>query len=139
MTTPNYRGGLEFEKKGRVSIWIGDLDRGELDAYLAEQYDDDERRTPLSPFADDLAILWYDHDFLEAEAADVNVSIATLLAPLSFSSSYVEEASRAAGDRLCRCAILLFDYEYQTPTDRRTSKVEFLGSFDYDSRAEPVG
>lgn len=53
-----------WERNGLVSVWVGKVaSDAELRAYLAEQYEDDN--APVSKFATDCGLNWYDHDFVD--------------------------------------------------------------------------
>ena len=70
------------EREGVVSIWVGAFSsEGQLRAYLHEQYEDDG--APLSEFARDCGLCWYDHDSVESRFAD-EVGLADLLQPFSY-------------------------------------------------------
>src|SRR5262245_48363957 len=58
---------IAFGEDGEfVSVWVGQFASEEaVDAYTAEQYDEDRDDEPISPFAADIGLKFYDHDFME--------------------------------------------------------------------------
>ena len=48
-----------------LDIWVGNFEsEARLDAYFEENYDEDD--APISEFAADMGVSFYDHDFLES-------------------------------------------------------------------------
>jgi len=47
-----------------LDVWVGDFEsEARLNAYFDEKYDEDD--APISEFAADMGVSFYDHDFLE--------------------------------------------------------------------------
>lgn len=49
----------------RSQFWVGDVPEIIAGGYFVEKYDEDRDSTPVSEFAKDQGVTWYDHDFLE--------------------------------------------------------------------------
>ena len=119
----------DWERQGFVSVWVGRLQsEGDLRAYLHEQYQDDD--APLSEFASDWGLGWYDHDFVESRFTD-EVGLANLLQPFSYADSFVEaamqEGSRKGVVRV-NCAVVVFNCHCSA---EGRGPLIFLGSFPY--------
>lgn len=46
-------------------FWVGRVPEHVASEYFVETYDEDGETTPVSAFARDQGVVWYDHDFLE--------------------------------------------------------------------------
>ena len=80
-------------------FWVGHLPRHVADGYFAENYDVEDRdEEPLSPFARDQGVTWYDHDFLEYGGGDAG-SIGELVAGYSYSEQWADELARRVADQ----------------------------------------
>ena len=115
-----------------VSIFAGDFpSQAAADEYFREQYDDDveedfdvdseDESKPLSRFAADFSIGWYDHDSFERDhRASGDRSLRSMFGPASYSSSFLE-AVVERGDELGRTEAntiaLLYDFAFDV--DRR--------------------
>lgn len=130
------------EQTGVVSIWVGSFPTVELlEEYLKEQYEDDD--VPISRFADDTGLDWYDHDLLEAQRYDEPLPVSVAISPLSFSASYIDAATEAAvrlGMGPIDTVVLLIDCSYTSERAARMapSPLSFLGVFPYDENAAPA-
>ena len=63
-----HRPDITFGEDGKyvsVSGWKTGQQEEAVDEYLVEQYDDDRDDEPISPFAADIGLKSYDHDFIE--------------------------------------------------------------------------
>lgn len=130
------------EREGTVSIWLGNLSsEDEFENYVKEQYGDDD--SPISRFAEEFEIGWYDHDFIEADFIENKSSVEEFLSGNSYSSSFINEAvsaSKSKGFESCNTKILLYDNEY-IPNDRtenETQKLTFIGAFAFDENSSAV-
>ena len=131
-----------IEQQGVVSIWVGSFPSAEaFEDYLREQYEADG--APISRFAGETGLDWYDHDLLEAQRYEAPLAVSAAVGPLSFSASYINAASQAAqqlGMGPINTVVLLIDCAYASdqavPTDR--SPLKFLGAFPYDESSAPA-
>jgi hypothetical protein len=109
------------------------------DEYFAETYDENDEdfeRTPLSQFARDQRVKWYDHDFLEYGFNDRAASVEELVAGHSYSDQWgAELARRAAEARLSGINWFAFitESEIAEPKSVRGDGywVEYLGTISY--------
>jgi hypothetical protein len=130
-----------WAKEGFVSVWVGHFpSEADFDAYLAEQYGDDEK--PLSAFAAESDLGWYDHDYREAYFVEGGIpeAIHPMIGGFSYGASFVDAVVAAAAKRGLReanAAVLLFDCKYHKDTDTN-KRLTWLGSFAYDKTASPV-
>jgi hypothetical protein len=132
-----YDSSRNIERPGVVSIWLGAFSSAaSFEAYLKEDYDSDD--VPLSPFAADTELGFYDHDFLEAEFFEPAGDSRSMLAGMSYSSSYIDKAvERAKAVRGANAVFLLFDVEYRSSPVAlgSTTPVTFIGTYPYDKTA----
>ena len=109
---------------GAFSAWISlTANESELRRYLAESYDAERVLSPISRFAEDFGIEWYDHDFIEYDYLDSRDSFPTQIEPLA-------SALSNKGIDTVRGLILLYDFSY-TGNIKETSSAIFLGEFAY--------
>lgn len=126
-----------MERRSVLAVWLADFSTAEqFSAYLEERYDERNVGSPLSAFAAESGIAWYDHDFLEADYRQPPLAIAELLKPFSYAESFVQAVvERATTAEIARAhaAILLYDFEYAPAGGLvpANSTVSFLGNFSY--------
>lgn len=78
-------------------FWLGKFtDRRRADKYFAEQYEDDD--APVSEFARDQGVRWYDHDFMESGFSKAAKSVEKLVKGYSYYEQWAEELARRAKD-----------------------------------------
>src|SRR5205809_1129756 len=79
----------EFET---VDIWLGLFpSQDRLDKYFDEQYSDDDDETPISEFARDQGVWFYDHDLVERSFHENGENeLGLLIGRHSFSASFIE-------------------------------------------------
>ena len=112
-----------FEMNGVVSIWVGQNDNS----------NDDE----LDVLHDLCGVGYYEIDNQESNCFDFEmVCLHKLLEEMSYSSSFIEEAIKAAfamGITDCRWITVQFDFSYdQTRVKRAIAKNPvFIGVFEY--------
>jgi len=122
------------DRQGKVSVWLGKLDSSEqLDEYLHERYDNDR---PISRFAHDLGVGFYDHDLLETGFDAKAGTLHRSLLPHSWSWSYIDDvvaAARQVGLLDVNTWILFFGIAYEASANGRFAggRLSFLGVFDY--------
>lgn len=85
-----------------VDIWAGLFESQErFDSYLKEIYDDDDS-TPLSEFAGDMGVFFYDHDFFEFSFYPVPTDdLRSLLQDHAYAEFYADEAQIVFETRKC--------------------------------------
>lgn len=127
-----------------VDVWLCRFASTEAaDAYFAESYDDDD--SPISPFAADMGERFYDHDFMERGAFcnPPTDDVAAVVAPHSFSSSYLAEvvaAFRAKPFAPFNAVLLVWNREIEHPTsvDGPDRTLHYLGRFRSDPTRGPA-
>jgi hypothetical protein len=117
-----------FEKKGKVSLWLG-VRKPNLKAMEG-----------VDILKDLCGVSYYDLD--EQEVAAIRdtfprATVAEILRRLSYSSSFLEPASQAAGKKRVRhayWALAQYEFAYDPKRVRRTVAKEplFLGVFDWN-------
>jgi hypothetical protein len=137
---------MDFTQDGYVSVWLaGRIGEEQLAAYLEPRSDDASAEEPpdrpISAFAEEFGIGWYDHDFLEACFEPDPRSVGELLEGVSFGTSFVEAIVQIAGQAgmaMAGAAVLLYDccYSLDPETAARKTTFQFIGAFPYDADAE---
>jgi hypothetical protein len=77
-------------------FWVGQLSEKMAENYFSEvcnRDDEDRENTPLSEFARDQGVIWYDHDFLEYGWGEVE-TLQELFDGYSYSEQWTEELVR---------------------------------------------
>jgi WD40 repeat protein len=128
------------EEKNAVSVWVAKhISQTIFEEYLAEDYSDDGDR-PISRFAEDLGVSFYDHDFVEGISLERPLLVAELIGRLSYGDTFAIEADKAAeamqlGDQRFNSVVALYGERFQGiwPKD---SPLTFLGTFSYQ-KPEP--
>jgi hypothetical protein len=80
-------------------FWVGHFPEAKAADYFTEVWnedDEDREHTPLSAFARDQGVRWYDHDFIEYGFKEGAGSIEELVTGYSYSDQWVAELSRRA-------------------------------------------
>ena len=123
-----------------VDIWVGKFrSEEEFAEYMAERFMEDG--SPISRFAEDQGVAFYDHDFLETGFREETDDVLQLLGGHSFAPSYAEAANRAfeaAGLKSKNALILLFGREIPRPRSAEAPayRLDYLGRFDCDPTCE---
>ena len=127
--------GIAFGEDGEyVSVWVGTFGSQEaVDAYTAEQYDRDGE--PISPFAADIGLTFYDHDFIEVHhEPGLSALGRAALARHSYGETFADAAAAhlppgEAFDTL----FLLYGYDHARypQAERSPHKVRFVGTYPY--------
>ncbi|MBY0512729.1 MAG: immunity 22 family protein [Gemmataceae bacterium] len=73
-------------------FWVGHFPKAIADDYFTESYDRDDE--PLSAFARDQGVTWYDHDFMEYGFSERPMPLHELVAGYSYSDQWGEELAR---------------------------------------------
>ncbi|AJH15240.1 immunity 22 family protein [Myroides profundi] len=116
--------------KNKVSIWLANFTTEEkLEEYLEFRYSELED-LPRSNFIDDFEIEYYDEDFQEAYCANNIISLKELLAPLSYSESFIDKIGDTSNSQY-NSVIAIYNYKYD---DQKQGKdnIQFLGVLDYE-------
>lgn len=121
-------------------FWVGRFpSNDEVGRYFDETYDldDEEReRTPLSKFASDQGVMWYDHDCLEYGFEEGCASVPELIADYSYSEQWGKEvARRAAAEGFAAVNTVVFITENQIEAPRSIVgdgyELHYLGKITY--------
>lgn len=119
-----------WEREGFVSIWAGVLPRAEFERLLDEDYENDDQ--PISLFARDLGITFYDHDNLESSHVETRRSLRDAVAELSFAASFIDLLPADARELQVDTVILMFGADF---TGRATAvarkRLRFVGALPY--------
>lgn len=128
------------DEANAVSVWVAKrISQTNFDEYLAEDYSDDDR--PISRFAEDLGVSFYDHDFMNATKLEKPLFIAELILILSYGETVAIEADEAATrkqltEERFNAVVALYDQRFEGiwPYD---SPLTFLGTFTYNKPPGP--
>jgi len=133
---------MTFHEDGDVvSVWVGSFEsRSDLDAYLHPFYSPGPETDdlPLSAFAADIGLPWYDEDFLEADCCPTPIcTLASALDGFSYSSSFAAAAVAAVhGAAPFNTVLLLYGYDHSRCGGApNPTRVRFIGAFPYDPSA----
>ncbi len=125
-----------------VSIWVGLFsDEGEFKKYIEPFYSPGPETDdlPLSSFATDIGLSWYDEDFLEARLLPATeCDTGRLVADHSYAESFLAELVRSRPVvQPVNAVFLLYGYDHtRHPQSEATPKrVIFLGTFPYTPAA----
>ena len=128
-----------------VDLWLGRCPSAEaVDRYFQETYSDDDIETPISEFAADMGLIFYDHDLMERGFRDTpTASVAEALAGHSFSSSYVLAAADVLTAKqlpMFNVVVLVWGCEIERPRSvaRPPLFLDYVGRFRCDPDAEDV-
>ena len=130
---------ISFGEDGKVvSVWVGLFGSQQaVDEYIVEQYDDDRDDEPISPFAADISLTFYDHDFIEThhEQGLSRKGVAVFLEH-SYGQSFGEETWKAAKSLHVGefdTVFLLYGYNHACypQASRQARQVTFIGTFPY--------
>ena len=117
-------------------FWVGEFaDRRAAEKYFAEQYDDDD--TPLSEFARDQGVRWYDHDFMESSGfSKAAKPVVKLAKGHSYHEQWAEELARRANEAgLTGANLLIFISRDQIKKAKSVKGKEYslhyLGTIEY--------
>lgn len=117
-------------------FWVGHASQELAEDYFAETYSEDEEETPVSAFARDQGIMWYDHDFLE-HGWGTAPTIQELVAGYSYSDQWAEElAQRVAGAELTDINFFVFiseeEIEHPQSVEGDGYWLRYMGMIEYD-------
>jgi hypothetical protein len=138
-TIPMEHPEITFGEDGRVvSVWVGQFGGQEsVDEYLVEQYDEDRDDEPISPFATDIGLRFYDHDLIETHHEK---GLSGKEVGVFANHSYGRSFAALAWEALKRLQVIDFDtmfflYGYAharyPQAQRQSQRVQFVGTFPY--------
>jgi hypothetical protein len=110
-----------------------------VDAYTLEQYEESREHEPISPFAADIGLRFYDHDFIEVNhAVGLSAQAADAFAHHSYGRSFaavVWDKIKQEGVGPFDTVFLLYGYKHQKSPQatRRPKRIIFVGTFPYQS------
>ncbi|MFL6261706.1 MAG: immunity 22 family protein [Thermoanaerobaculia bacterium] len=126
-----------FNEEGQiVSVWLGRLgSQDALDAFLAEQYDDEQDDEPVSAFAAEIGLSFYDHDFFESSFHQ-RIDSASAFDGHSYAESFKQAAWQVGSqlrDGVYDTLLLLYGYDHEgrQPQLRASAHLAFVGTFPY--------
>jgi hypothetical protein len=108
-----------------------------VDAYIVEQYDEEREHEPISPFAADVGLKFYDHDFIETHHEKSLSSKGTgAFTRHSYGDSFAAAAWAAVGHQNLAdfdTVFLLYGYDHlrHPQATRKPRRVGFVGTFPY--------
>jgi hypothetical protein len=116
-------------------FWVGQVPERVAGEYFVETYAEDRETTPVSAFARDQGVGWYDHDFLEYGWGTAS-TIPELVAGYSYSDQWAEELSRrvaAAGLSGVNFFVFISQDEIEHPrsVDGDGYWLRYMGTIEY--------
>lgn len=116
-------------------FWVGEMPERIAGEYFVESYDEDRDDTPVSAFARDQGVTWYDHDFLEYGWGNAE-TIQELVAEYSYSDQWADElAQRVAAAGLTGVNFFVFinENEIERPqsVDGDGYWLRYMGTIEY--------
>ena len=127
--------GTIVRDKETSHFWVGHVPQQIADEYFVETYDEDRDNVPVSAFARDQGVAWYDHDFLEYGWGNA-ATIQELVAGYSYSDQWAEElASRAAAAGLVDINFFVFISQEEIEHPRSVKGdgywLHYMGAIEY--------
>lgn len=122
-------------KMGTSHFWVGCVPEEVASEYFVETFAEDRKETPVSAFARDQGVGWYDHDFLEYGWGTAP-SIQELVAGYSYSDQWADELARrvaAAGLTGVNFFVFISQDEIERPrsVDGDGYWLRYMGTIDY--------
>jgi Immunity protein 22 len=116
-------------------FWVGQMPEEIAGEYFVESYGDDDDETPISAFARDQGVSFYDHDFLEYGWGDAD-TIQKLVEGYSYSDQWAGElASRVAAAGLTGVNFFAFLNEEEIDSPKSVQGdgywLRYLGTIAY--------
>jgi hypothetical protein len=117
-------------RQGSTAVWCSERTGAELDAYFAEQYDDEDR--PISALAADVGVHYYDHDWIERIecASHGHSTVGELIARTGGGEEMVLSLGELAS-LPARCVVVLYRAEvadFPVERDGAPHPLRFLGN-----------
>ena len=127
-----------MREKETCHFWVGQFPLAVAENYFAEVWDEndpDREHTPLSAFARDQGVKWYDHDFIEYGWGQAD-TIQELVKGYSYSDQWAEElARRAAAAGLSGVNVFVFitaeEIEHPRSINCALYWLHHLGTIEY--------
>jgi len=123
-----------------VDIWLGQAtDKKAFTAFFKETYSDDDR--PISAFAESQGERFYDHDFVEAQYNKKLKTLDDALMTISFSRSFADSLRAQVKDFDYNVTVAAFSDDFSAPRSAEGNglSLTYIGRFEYDPKAKPVG
>ena len=127
-----------------VSVWLGAFEsETRLDRFFEETYDEEDEDAPISEFAHSQEQVFYDHDFIERGFNQSAQTVQQLLTGHSFSRSFVDVLTAAAGESLpagTNSVVLVWGRVIRVPRSVAGlgHELQFIGTFPCDPRADAI-
>ena len=119
-----------------VSVWIGQFrDHRDFSNYMEPDYSDESDDLPLSAFAADIGLVWYDEDFVESDFLKAPTSdVAKALTGCSYSESFLPAIIATHNLLVFNAFVLIYGYDHARYPQHQTLplRVKYLGTFSYD-------
>ena len=125
-----------MSKKETCHFWVGQVPENIAGNYFVETYNEDCEDEPISSFARDQGVTWYDHDFLEYGRGTAD-TIQDLVAPYSYSDQWAAELARRVAEAGL-FSINFFAFINQDEIESPQSVVgnvywlRYMGTIEYD-------
>jgi Immunity protein 22 len=132
-------GSVVMQDETVSHFWVGNFLADRAEAYFAEiwdETDEDRNHTPLSEFARDQDVKWYDHDCIEYGQDDQAQSIQDLVDGYSYSDQWADEVERriiAAGLQDINFLVLIGEEQIAQPRSIQGDSywLHYLGTIRY--------
>ena len=116
-------------------FWVGRVPEQVAGEYFVETYAKDREETPVSAFARDQGVTWYDHDFLEYGWGNA-LTIQELVARYSYSDQWADElAQRTTTANLTGVNFFVFisqdEIERPRSVDGDGYWLRYMGTIEY--------
>jgi hypothetical protein len=123
------------QDKETSHFWVGQFPELVAGEYFVETYSGDREDAPISAFARDQGVTWYDHDFLEYGWGTAP-TIQALVTGYSYSDQWADElARRVAAAGLTGVNFFVFIHQDEIEQPRSVNGdgywLRYLGTIDY--------
>lgn len=117
-------------------FWVGQVPEEVASDYFVETYDEKGDEKPISAFARDQGVVWYDHDFLEYGWGTAP-TIQELVSGYSYSDQWADElARRVAADGLTGINFFVFISQDKMERPQSVESVgywlRYMGTIEYN-------
>ncbi len=132
MSLSRFKKGIRsYRNDDYVSVWFGKFkSKTELEKYLKENYEGG----PISKFAEEFKINYYDHDFLEVKFLKDKGEVSELIEPLSYSKNFIGSCLQDIVElnlQESNAAILLYNFCYDLEEVPSDTMVRFVNFYKY--------
>jgi hypothetical protein len=116
-------------------FWVGQVPEHIAGEYFVESQDENRENAPVSAFARDQGVTYYDHDFIEYGWGTA-ATIQELVAGYSYSDQWADElASRVAGAGLTGVNLFVFisqeEIEHPRSVQGDGYRLHYMGTIEY--------